>query len=197
MRTIMTVLAAGVLLIGSAGADELTRSVTDVTTITDGQGSSRILFCLGSVIDVEDIAIRKAVLHFRGSAAGERTVPLLVHPVTTSWSPGAVGWSTGWSREGGDYDEAVYARVEADLSSSSEVRIDVTSLMKEVLEAGLETDGFILTVDPREGMGIASGDMSSFSGLSSAMLEMTYRKSPPVLGQRGARAKARGERSAG
>jgi hypothetical protein len=196
MRTIKTVMA-GMLLIGSAAADELTRSITDVTTITDGLGSSRILFRLGSAIEVENIAIRKAVLHFRGSAAGERTVPLLVHPVTASWSPGAVGWSAGWSREGGDYDEAVYARVEADLSSSSEVRIDVTGLMKELLESGLEADGFILTVDPRDGAGIASDDLSAFSGLSGATLEMTYRKSPPAPGQRGARAKTAGSRSAG
>jgi hypothetical protein len=190
-------LVSGVFLTGAAPAAELTRGVTDVTTIADGQGAARMLFRLASAIDVPNIAIRSAQLTFQVSgSASERKVPLRIHPVTAEWSAGAAGW-TGWSRDGGDFDEDLFGRVEVDLSSSSEVRIDVTGLMKELLEAGLEADGFILTVDPREGLGIASGDVSSFSGLSGATLEMTYRKSPPAPGQRGARAKPRGTRSAG
>jgi hypothetical protein len=87
--------------------------------------------------------------------------------------------------------------VDVDLSASSEVRIDVTAVMKEVLEEGLDVDGFILTVDPRDGAGIASDDLSAFSGLSGSTLEMTYRKSPPAPGQRGARTRVQGSRSTG
>ena len=197
MRRAWIGLASGVLLVGIASAAELTRGVTDVTTIADGQGSSRMLFRLASAIEVPDIAIRSAQLTFTVSrAASERKVALRIHPVTTAWSAGAAGW-TGWSRDGGDFDEDLFGRVEVDLSSSSEVRIDVTAVMKEVLEEGMQVDGFILTVDPREGAGIAAGDVSAFSGLSDATLEMTYRKSPPVPGQRGTRAKAQGSRSTG
>lgn len=197
MRRASIGLVTGLLLTGSAPAAELTRGVTDVTTISDGQGSSRMLFRLGSAIEVPNIAIRSAQLTFPvSSAASERRVPLRIHPVTAEWSAGAAAW-TGWSRDGGDFDEDLFGRAVVDLSSASQVRIDVTAVMKEVLEEGMEADGFILTVDPRDGVGIASGDVSSFSGLTGATLEMTYRRSPPVPGQRGARAKAVGSRSAG
>jgi hypothetical protein len=57
MRRVLIGLAGGFLLAGIAPAAELTRGVTDVTTIADGAGSSRMLFRLGSAIEVEKAII--------------------------------------------------------------------------------------------------------------------------------------------
>jgi hypothetical protein len=160
-------------------ADSLTRSVQDVTVISDGAGSSRILFDVSSIGDLGNVAISRATLTLSLSGStGEGRQTLRLHPVTSSWSPGGASW-TGWSRPGGDFDETIYTRTELDLSRSGTVSIDATSLLKEMVEGGMTTYGFILTTDPGAGDGLSSDVVSRLQSLGSATLELKYRKVPP------------------
>jgi hypothetical protein len=181
--------AIGILLlmaVPSFGA-EFTRTIRDVTPILDGEGAARVLFKLDAPIDASNVAVRSAKLTFRAlGVPQERRLNLRLHPVTTAWTPGAVDWNTGWSRPGGDFDDARHSRAEIDLrEASSELTIDCTAVFKEIVEGGVFADGFILTVDPSEGNGIRTADLARLQGLATATLDVKYRKIPPSPVQRG------------
>jgi hypothetical protein len=172
-------LAAVLLGAAAADADTLTRSVQDVTVISDGRGSSRVLFDAASIGDLGNVAISRATLTFTLSGStGEGKVSLRLHPVTASWSPGGASW-TNWSRPGGDFDEGIYTRTELDLGRSGTVSLDATSLLKEMVEGGMTTYGFILTEDSGGGDGLSSEVIGRLQNLGSATLEVRYRKTPP------------------
>jgi hypothetical protein len=167
------------LAVQAAYADTLTRSIQDVTVISDGTGGSRVLFDLASIGDLGNVAISRATLTFTLSgSAGEGRTTLRLHPVTASWSSGGASW-TSWSSPGGDYDEAVYTRTELDLSRSGTVSIDATSLLKEIVEGGMTTHGFIIIVEPGDGDVPSSNVVDRLQNLGSATLELKYRKVPP------------------
>jgi hypothetical protein len=103
------------------------------------------------------------------------TLDLAVHPVLATWSPGAVTWST-------DFDESVYGRTEVDLGRTGPVSLDVTLLVKEMLEAGVATTGFVLTTAAPEVPGLQSADLSRLANLASGTVEIRYRRTPPRRG---------------
>jgi len=173
--------ALAAMLIGAtaAGADTLTTAVRDVTVISDGNGSSHVLFDTASLGNLGNVAISRATITFSlsGSAVAER-VSLRLHPVTSSWSPGGASW-TSWSRPGGDFDDGVYSRTELDLARSGTVSIDATSLLKEMIEGGMTAYGFILTEGSGGGNGLSTAAIARLQNLGSATLELHYRKTPP------------------
>lgn len=161
----------------SATAAERTVSLSDVSVITDPSGNSRCLFRAADLATLQNVAIARAalVVPFSGEAA-ERTLRLAVYPVTSEWSAGSVSWSSGWTREGGDFDEEIGARAEVDLRGGSAVaRFDVTAHVKEWLEEGASHDGFLLTAQPEFGEGVSSDDVSRLGSLTGARLEVVYR----------------------
>lgn len=160
-------------------ADSLTRSIQDVTVISDAAGSSRVLIDVASIGDLGNVAISRATLTFTLSGStGEGKVSLRLHPVTASWSPGSASWSS-WSRPGGDFEESVYTRTELDLGRSGTVSIDATPLLKEMVEGGMTTYGFLLTADSGGGDGLSSDAIGRLQNLGSATLELRYRQVPP------------------
>ncbi len=184
MRTILAV--AGVLLtVSGALAAELSRGVRDVTTIQNEAGQGRILFRADLPEEPGAIAVRRAILTVPVTAAdgaGDRTsrrLDLRVYPVTRAWSAGSADWATGWSRPGGDFDPDVYGHADADVGRGGTVQFDVTVAVKEILEHGMEAHGFLLTVAPDTGEGIASDDRASLEGFAGATLEVQYRELPP------------------
>ena len=161
-------------------AETLTASVRDVTTISNGNGASRVLFDFAGIGNLGDVAVSRATLRFSLSGStGEGKVLLRLHPVTSSWNPGGVSWSGGWSRAGGDFDETVYSRTEVNLSRQGTVSIDATVPLRESLVGGMSSHGFLLTVDPRSGEGLNSELVGRLQNLGSATLELNYRKVPP------------------
>lgn len=62
---------------------------------------------------------------------------------------------------------------------SGTVSIDATSLLKEMVEGGMTTYGFILTEDSGGGDGLSSDVIGRLQNLDSATLELRYRKTPP------------------
>jgi hypothetical protein len=178
MRALMGAALLLAVLAGTAAARSVTRGVTDVTVISDGEGASRVLFKLDSGVALGDVAVRRATLSFRTAARAEsEVVRLRVYPVTAQWTAGAAGW-TSWSSAGGDIDDEVYAKADVTLGGAgSTVRLDVTDLVREIV-LGTADNGFLLTVDPSEGAGISAADIDALSSLTGGTLEVEYRKLP-------------------
>ena len=136
----------------------------------------------------QDARIERATLEvsLTGPVA-EKSLTLQIHPITTPWDPGIVNWESGWEKPGGDFDSGAYTRSEVDLSKGSATfGIDLTGLMKEILEDGRAANGFIVTVPSYAGEGIASSDLDWLAGFSSATLDLSYRiysRPPPWLSQ--------------
>ena len=158
-------------------ADEETKDLRTIRSIDDGEGSARILFRVSELAQLDGIAIRRATLRvpLQGQV-DQRTINLRVYPVTTTWNEGTVTWTNGWTRPGGDFDEEVFGRGTLELASgASELQLDVTGLLKEVVEMDLTSDGFIVSVAPGDGIGLDSDDVSRLR-LAEAEVEVRYRR---------------------
>ncbi|MGQ0721176.1 MAG: DNRLRE domain-containing protein [Candidatus Eiseniibacteriota bacterium] len=180
MKTLLT-LAAGLIMTTSGVPGLFTCGIKDVSTIQDGRGSNRILFNLDGSGPSGDFSIAEATLTLDLSGTGQAGVlRLRIHPVTTQWSAAAAGWTSGWSRAGGDFEETVFARAEVDLAQTGTVSIDVTSIMKEVLQSRMPAYGFIVTTDPAtRTAGLSTAELSRLESFASASVEVHYRTTPP------------------
>jgi hypothetical protein len=168
--------AIALLAAPSARADQATRTTHDVATIENGSGQARILFRVGDLSDLGPIVIKRATLRIpiTGEAAS-RALELRVHNLTTDWSPGSADWNSGWSRAGGDFEDAVYGGARIDLSrGATTVSLDVSPLLKDTYEMGVPSYGLLLTADTTYTDGFDSEDLSRFAGLSSAVLDLDY-----------------------
>jgi hypothetical protein len=167
------------MICGLARAEKSTGGVVDVASIEDGEGNARILCHWSAAIDAEHFAIGRAYMKFDVSGeAEERSIRLRFHPVTSPWSAADVAWSSGWSEPGGDFDGAAMSTADIDLAKgSSTVFVSVTEIMKE-LEEGDASNGFLVTVDPADGIGLKEEDLPRFDGLASASLEVSWRRVP-------------------
>jgi len=181
MRGPILCLALLLLVSGSALADRRADSPSEYAVIQNGEGVYRLLFKVDELEGLgESAAISHAELSFdlTGTTA-ERTVYLSLCPVTTSWSAASVGWDTGWTRPGGDFDRGLSSRATVDLSRGGGRAIfDVTPIVKEWLEQGAEYHGFLLTAQPRDGEGLRGEDVTRLSGLANASLDVRYRTGP-------------------
>ncbi|MGQ0720091.1 MAG: DNRLRE domain-containing protein [Candidatus Eiseniibacteriota bacterium] len=168
-----------VLAAASSFAETLHLAVQDVTTADDGLGNARIFFNLATPEDLGYIAISRASIRLDlAGAARDGTLDLRVHPVTAAWTPGAVTWATS-------FDESVYGRTEVDLGRTGAVALDMTLLMKEALEGGVNSNGFVLTAAAADSAattdarGIQTTDVSRLANLGTATVEIKYRRTPP------------------
>jgi hypothetical protein len=175
----MSAFIAVLMTCGLAHAEKFTGSVIDVASIEDGQGNARILFHWDAAIDAEHFAIGRAFMKFDMTGEAEaRSIRLRLHPVTSPWSAADVAWSSGWSEPGGDFDGAAMSTADIDLSKGdSTVFVDVTEIVKELEEAE-NSNGFLVTVDPADGVGLKEADLPRFDGLANASLEISWRKVP-------------------
>jgi hypothetical protein len=181
MKTLLALAAGLVLTTTPTPTDTFTCGVRDVTTISDGRGSSRVLFNLDGAGPSGDFSISEATLTLDLSGTAQAgTLRLRIHPVTTQWSAGSADWTSGWSRAGGDFEETVFARAEVDLSQSGPVAVDVTSILKEVVQSRMPAHGFIVTTDPvTRTTGLSAAEAGRLQSFASASLEVHYRTTPP------------------
>jgi hypothetical protein len=180
-RTILTVTLLTILVSSPALADRRATALSSHATINNGGDGHRLLFKADGLASLGSVAVRHARIEFDlGGQVTDRTLYLNLSPVTTSWEPGSVQWEGGWRRPGGDFDEDMASEVAVDLSRAGKASFDVTPILKEWLEHGVEYDGFILSVQPREGgEGIRGQDLGRLQGLHGASLVVDYRKVPP------------------
>jgi hypothetical protein len=170
-----------------ANADRNTCPVADVAVIQNGEGAARVLFRCPEMLATDGVAIRRATLTIPFVGLGEaRSLNLQLHPVTANWNPLTVDWTTSWTRAGGDFDDELYARTRVDLArGATTATLDVTTIVKELVDAGMSADGFILSVVPHEGDGIRVADLARLAGLAGATLDLSYVKMPSIERRRG------------
>ena len=180
-RIILTGTLLALLMACPALADHRSEALASHTVISH-EGANRVLFKADGLRALDSAAISRALIEFDvAGATADRRLHWRLCPVTTAWEAGAVSWDTGWNRPGGDFDERLGAEVSVDLSRGTRTAVfDVTRILKEWLEGGVDYDGFILTVQRRDGgEGILTEDLARLAGLNSASLEVSYRALPP------------------
>ena len=191
MKTqLLLAVALSIAISDVASAGRASSSFGDVTAITESETSAgRYLF--RAPIDIEGaVAVRRAYVEIPGlSELSERNVSIRVHPVTQAWSRGAT-WGS-FSRAGGTFDENLYGTASLAQAERGNLLVDVTVILKEILEYDAADMGFILTVDPAAGLGFTSEEMSRLSGLTGAKLVVEYRSIPQSRVER-ARERSRG-----
>jgi hypothetical protein len=145
MRQAIVLIAVGLLTATPALADRATRTIHNVATIENGSGQARILFRVGDLSELGPIVIKHATLQIPVSGdAVARSLELRVHNLTTDWSPGSVGWSSGWTRPGGDFEDGVYGGTRVELSrGATTANLDVSSLLKDTYEVGCSSSHLI------------------------------------------------------
>ncbi|MBZ0267035.1 hypothetical protein K8I85_02665 [bacterium] len=181
MRKILMVTVLAGLVSSPALADRRGESLASHATINNGGDGNRLLFKADGFRSLESVAVRHARIEFDlAGATTDRKLYLSVCPVTTPWTAASAHWNSGWRTPGGDFDEDLASEVALDLSRAGKAHFDVTPILKEWLEHGAEYDGFILTVQAREGgEGIRGEDLGRLQGLQAASLVVDYRKVPP------------------
>jgi hypothetical protein len=154
------------LLTGQAWAERLTSAISDVTTISDVRGGSRVLFHWAPEFG-RDVAVRKATLRFVPS--GEpvaRSLTVRVFPVTAPWAgPGDVS-----------FDADVWSYGHLNLAEPGPVILDVTTVVKDLVEGGRDGHGFVIAADGAAEEGLTQADLARLSGLSSATIDVVWRK---------------------
>lgn len=174
--------AAGALLAFTLGVPSLSFAaavdppIAESAVIHDGFGSARILLKIGQQLPPPGSLVSRATLRVPLSGlVSAKTIRASLHPVTRAWNARSVSWSSGWSRPGGDFNDELFAEVEADLGRNDALTFDVTHLIKEIVEEGVFADGFILTVHPGDGIGYSEEDAARFQGISGATLDVRSR----------------------
>ena len=110
----------------------------------------------------------------------DRDLDLRLYAVSRDWTPGAVGWDSGWNEPGGDVHPRLYVEHRLSAGSApSALELDVMNLLKYEKEDGESIHGFLLTTDPRRGEGLATGELARFAQLSQATLELQFRRLRP------------------
>ena len=191
MRRIALVAMMSVGMASLAVADELQVGLASLKVITNDRGEARVLFRVDERIAIDDAIISRAVLSLPLSGAIEpRRIESRVYAISRDWAPRAVSWTDGWTRPGGDVHDRLYANGTIDLQrSGSSLVYDVSSILKESLENGVSSFGFLLTIRPADGEGFRGEDVARFANVGQGTLTLQYRQIPSTR-----RDQARGSR---
>lgn len=171
MRRVAVLAFAAGLVASAVSAAEREIPLRDVTSVASQRGSVRILFRTATLPSMDREMIESAVLTVPYSGAvAERSMELRVCPVTEAWS--------GGGRFDVGFDEELYSRADLDLRRGGGVMtFDVTVPLREILEAGMLSDGFVLT-GMRAGDGIPGADVARIAGLPGAVLHLRTMELP-------------------
>jgi hypothetical protein len=170
-------------------ADPVQVSIVEAGVISDRAGNTRILVKPGDLSAFADRLITSAVLTFAlPGLPVARDLPVRVYPLTTDWSAGTVTWDSPWTASGADIDDAYYDTVV--LASGSRVTslsLDVTSIVRAIVEGEYGRYGFLITVPGYDGVGFRAADLATLGTLAGAALEVDSRAS--VVAARAAQAR--------
>jgi hypothetical protein len=183
----------------SALADPVQVSVVETGVISDRSGNTRILVRPGDLSAFDELLITSARLTFTlPGQVSTRDLPVRVYPLTTDWSAGTATWDSPWTRPGGDFADAYYeTAVVAVGSRRTELTLDVSAIVRAMVEGEYGRYGFLLTVPEYDGVGFRATDLATLGTLTGASLEVDSRHS--VVAARAAAARraqlGKGERA--
>ena len=160
------------LISSRAMAEQSARTISDVTVIEHPEGGSQIAFRWDPSIPEGNVAVRQALLRFelQGNPI-ERSRTIRVYPITSNWSPGSPSV---------EYDEGFWTRTELDFSRNGPAVVDLTALVKDIVEADMTSYGFLLTVGPGDEPGLDEAEVARFGGLSTGTVDVKWRSVPQV-----------------
>jgi hypothetical protein len=96
--------------------------------------------------------------------------------VLSSWTAGSASWSSPWTNEGGDLDDAYYDIVTLDPGSTGgKLRLDVSSMIRAMAVGEIGEYGLALTVPEYRAVGFRSDELAALGSLSSATIHIDYR----------------------
>ncbi|MGQ0722569.1 MAG: DNRLRE domain-containing protein [Candidatus Eiseniibacteriota bacterium] len=160
-------------------ADPVAVSIVETSVISDRSGNTRVLVKPGDLSSFEDQFITAATLSFTlPGLQALRDLPVRVYLLATEWSAGTVTWDAPWAAPGGDFDDAHYDTVVLASGSREEtLRLDVTSLVRAIVEGEYGRYGFLITVPAYDGTGFRGADLAALGTLTGATLEVDSRAS--------------------
>jgi hypothetical protein len=173
----------------SASADPVQVPIAETGVISDRLGSTRILVKPGDLSAFEDRLITWAGLTFTlPGLPAARNLPVRVYPLTADWSAAAATWDSPWATPGADFDDAYYDTVVlAAGSRETLLSLDVTSIVRAIVEGEYGRYGFLITVPSYDGVGFRPTDLATLGTLTGATLEVDSRTS--VVAARAAQAR--------
>lgn len=174
---------------GPAAAERVEFPLGTATVISGETGQARILFRVPDLSALGDPLIFSAHLEFTlPRAAAGPEVYVQVNAITRDWAAGSVGWTSPWTRAGGDRDDTYFRSGQVDAEATA-LRLDVTSLVRAMMEGEVESYGFMLSVPYGVGEGFRAAELSRLGTLSAGRLVVEHRtfRTPKSVRERGRR----------
>lgn len=160
---------------------EMVLPIERFAVISDA-GEHRILLAVGEENWLSQAYIEDAHLVFDLPAdlSGLPLEPLevQVYAISSAWDA-SVTWRGGWSRDGGDIDEDVFARSRIHFDrADGKVRIPVGGVLRQSVQGG-GVYGLLLTVAPYHGRGLRTEQMALLTNATAAQVEVNWSPRPP------------------
>ncbi len=177
------------LAVGPAAADRAELPLGTATIISSEAGAARVLFRAPDLAALGDPLIFSAHLEFTlpRAATGPETY-VQVNAITRDWATGSVSWTSPWTRAGGDRDDTYFRSGQVDAEATA-LRLDVTSLVRAMVEGEIESYGFMLSVPYGVGEGFRAAELSRLGTLSAGRLVVEHRqfRAPKAVRERAGR----------
>lgn len=149
-------------------------SISEVATISNEQGESRVLFKLGDlgIPDSSEIDFATIIMP---KSQNSCVVAFEVYALATSWNGSTVGWNTPWSKAGGDLGESCISTwvIHPGVGEPGHF-IDMTEYVRSVAN-GEPNYGLIIKPTGEASAGFGGCGVAVFSGLGSLKLRVLYR----------------------
>jgi hypothetical protein len=147
-KTICLMTLSLLVLCASAHPAYWESSVTQVGTLSPSQNSDygRLLFKFDLPEQLSGVSIDYAELRFTATPdTGTSHICLMgAFPVTRSWEPANLSWSSGWNSAGGDYIDTIYSSCVIRTSTDRLTRADITEIVQMWVDGTLTNNGVIL-----------------------------------------------------
>lgn len=180
MRIVRPTLIALVTL-ASATWTEAARievAAAQVATIQpeDSSVSPRILV---SWILPEELAgkeVEAAFAQFTLATIGEGELSVDMSPLEAPWTAQGASWTSGWSKDGGDFDDSWAETAVLTPENGGAVTMDVRQLVRDFIAGNRSNFGFILIPDSTAEKRLKSFDVNDSAKLRDAKLLIVYRE---------------------
>lgn len=143
------------------------------TPITDEAGLSRILLDLSFLDTLACETVLDGRLFIPRQTVTEEHA-LEIHPITSAWSIGSVGWNSPWDSAGGDYSRGTLERIRIKPAGQTDDdwEISVTRLVSVQLADTSNANGLILMPPEQEAAGFATSWERVFTAAGGLMLRL-------------------------
>jgi hypothetical protein len=178
MKTIRSLMLVGlVLLATTARAEYLEIEASEIATIepTDKSEAPRILVKWDLPKDLDKKIIDGAVVTMTVAVDGDSPLSLDVMPMTTSWSASTAAWSSGWSKEGGDFADSLPSPALVTDKNGGKISADVYPVLIEQIAGNLSNFGFIIVPDKDSDTKSKAVTANNPAKLADAKLIIAYR----------------------